>query len=91
MLLQDAEELVKAMGWDAQPTAPSAIQRQLFPELTEEENKICQLLEKHPDGLQINTLVVETNIPINRITGILFELEMKGVIRTLAGGMYRLL
>ena len=48
-------------------------------------------VEKHPDGLQINTLVVETNIPINRITGILFELEMKGVIRTLAGGMYRLL
>ena len=48
-------------------------------------------MEKHPDGLQINTLVVETNIPINRITGILFELEMKGVIRTLAGGMYRLL
>ena len=91
VLLQSAEELIKAMNWDVQPTVPTTIQRQLFPELTEEENEICHLLEKHPDGLQINTLVVETNIPINRITGILFELEMKGVIRTLAGGMYRIL
>ena len=91
VLLQSAEELIKAMNWDVQPTAPATIQRQLFPELSDEESTICKLLEKHPDGLQINTLVVETNIPINRITGILFELEMKGVIRTLAGGMYRLL
>ena len=91
VLLQSAEELIKAMNWDVQPTAPATIQRQLFPELSDEESTICKLLEKHPDGLQINTLVVETNIPINRITGILFKLEMKGVIRTLAGGMYRLL
>ena len=91
VLLQSAEELIKAMNWDVQPTAPATIQRQLFPELSDEESTICKLLEKHPDGLQINTLVVETNIPINRITSILFELEMKGVIRTLAGGMYRLL
>lgn len=91
VLLQSAEELIKAMNWDVQPTAPATIQRQLFPELSDEESTICKLLEKHSDGLQINTLVVETNIPINRITSILFELEMKGVIRTLAGGMYRLL
>lgn len=90
-LLQNADELIKAMNWNLQTTLPNAIQRQLFPELTEEENNICQLLRKHPDGLQINTLVVETNIPISRITSILFELEMKGMIRTLAGGMYRLL
>ncbi|WP_294588983.1 DNA-processing protein DprA [uncultured Phocaeicola sp.] len=90
-LLQNATDLVKAMNWDLQATAPEAIQRQLFPDLSEEESNICQLLGKHPKGLQINTLVVESNIPINRITSILFELEMKGMIRTLAGGMYRLL
>jgi DNA processing protein len=43
------------------------------------------------DGLQINTLVVETNIPINRMTTLLFEMEMKGVVRVLAGGMYKLI
>ena len=44
-----------------------------------------------PDGVQINTLIVETNIPVHKMSALLFELEMKGVIRTLAGGVYRLI
>jgi len=48
-------------------------------------------LKSRPDGLQINTLVVDTNIPVNRMSALLFELEMKGVLRVLAGGIYRLL
>lgn len=91
VLLQNAGELVKAMNWDQNCKAPSSVQRQLFPELTPEEQPVVSLLEAHPDGLQINTLVVKSNIPINRMTGILFELEMKGIIRVLAGGIYRLI
>lgn len=45
VLLQSAEELIKAMNWDVQPTAPATIQRQLFPELSDEESTICKLLE----------------------------------------------
>ena len=40
---------------------------------------------------QINALMVQADIPINKISAILFELEMKGVIRVLAGGVYQLL
>ena len=80
------------MGWNlTNNKTKDVIQRELFPELSEEEKKIVQVLHRNPDGIQINTLVVETNIPINRISAILFELEMKGVVRALAGGVYRLL
>lgn len=81
----------KGYELDSEAQAPAVIQRQLFPELDENEEKIVSLLQKHPDGIQINTLVVESNIAINRMTGILFELEMKGIIRTLAGGIYKLI
>ena len=70
---------------------PQAIQRQLFPELSEEEEKIIECLKMYPDGMQINTLVVQCNIPVNRMASLLFDMEMKGMVRTLAGGMYRLL
>ena len=91
-LLQSAEELVKAMSWDYTPTSSprEGIQRQLFPDLTPEEELVTSQLEKNPDGLQINTIVVNTNIPINRMTGILFEMEMKGIGRAVAGGSYKL-
>ena len=39
----------------------------------------------------INTLVVEANIPVNRMSALLFELEMKGVVKALVGGVYHLL
>ena len=90
-LLQSAEGLVTAMGWEKEGNRPEAIQRQLFPELSTEEKLIIEILMKHSDGAQINTLVVQCNIPVNRMTGILFELEMKGMIRTLAGGIYKLI
>lgn len=91
-LLLSAEDFVNVMGWDQSVNKPKdVIQRELFPDLNDEEKKVIQVLQRNLDGIQINTLVVETNIPINRMSAILFELEMKGVIRALAGGIYRLL
>ena len=91
-LLLSAEDFVQAMGWNMQTTLSEkvSVQRSLFIELSEEEQKIVAILEKL-GNLQINSLVVEADIPVNKMTAILFELEMKGVIRVLAGGIYQLL
>ena len=59
--------------------------------LSEEEKRIVCLLQQHSEGIQINLLVVEANIPINQMSALLFELEMKGVVRALAGGVYKLI
>ncbi len=91
-LLLSAEDFVKAMGWDMSVIFSEKvnIQRSLFLELSDEEQKIVTILEKR-GNLQINSLVVEADIPVHKINAILFELEMKGVVRVLAGGMYQLL
>ncbi|MBQ8866363.1 MAG: DNA-processing protein DprA [Bacteroidaceae bacterium] len=91
-LILSAEDFVKAMSWDIAPTnhqAPQAIQRQLFLDLSPDEEALIAALRPHRDGLQINTLVVEADIPINRASALLFELEMKGVVKALAGGVYK--
>lgn len=89
-LITSAEDFVEAMGWNASVSPKQkAIQRQLFPDLSEEETRVVQLLQKADEGMQINILVVEADIPINRMSALLFELEMKGVVRALAGGVYR--
>ena len=92
-LIQSAEDFVNAMGWNTgmNLTSKPAVQRELFPELSAEEENILQILQKYPDGIQINVLVIEANIPINKISSLLFEMEMKGMVRALAGGVYRLL
>lgn len=91
-LILSAEDFVNAMGWNSTHRKPKeAAQRELFLDLSEEEKNIVNLLQETPEGIQINTLVVKANIPINRMSPLLFELEMKGVVRALAGGIYQLI
>lgn len=90
-LITSAKDFIKAMGWDENNKKPPIIQRRLFLDLSEEEQHIINKLQNIPEGMQINTLVVETNIPVNQMSVLLFELEMKGIIRTLAGGIYQLI
>lgn len=93
-LLTSADDIVQAMGWqsDAQRIEANekGIERQLFPNLSEEEQKIVEVLTGNND-IQVNILSVQTGIPIHLLSSLLFELEMKGVVRPLAGGTYHLI
>ena len=62
----------------------------MIPELTEEEELVVRILMRQGD-LHINALVVEADIPVNRMSALLFELEMKGVVKAMVGGVYHLL
>ena len=93
-LISNAEDFVKAMGWQNDAIRRQAladgIERQLFPELSPEEQIIVSLLQQTND-LQLNIISVKANIAIQQVTALLFQLEMKGVVKPLAGGMYHLL
>lgn len=90
-LIQSAGDFIRMMNWDdKKPPVSKHIQRQMFPELSAEEQSIVSVLQKEGNS-QINHLVVTTDIAVHRINTLLFELEMKGVVRVLAGGMYQLL
>lgn len=93
-LITSAADFVKDMGWQDDATLMRAkqqgIERSLFPELSPEEQLIIDILSKTND-LQINLISVKSNIDITRLTSILFTMEMKGILKTLAGGMYHLL
>ena len=93
-LLTSAADFVKDMGWQDDAKLMRAkqqgIERSLFPDLSAEEQAIVNVLSRNND-LQINMISVQSGIDIGRLTALLFTLEMKGLIRTLAGGMYHLL
>ena len=93
-LISNVQDFVKAMDWMDETLRQRAnadgIERNLFPELTPEEQQVVSLLKESND-LQLNIITVKTGIPIGRLTALLFQLEMKGVVKPLAGGMYHLL
>ena len=93
-LISNADDFIRAMEWQDEALRKRAntdgIERNLFPDLSPEEQLIVTLLQQTND-LQLNILSVKTGIPIGQLTALLFQLEMKGVLKPLAGGMYHLL
>ena len=87
-LLSTPSDIVKMLNWDVQKkTKP--IQKQLFVNLSENEQKIFDFL--HKKGQQIlDAISLECNIPIYQLSSILLQMELKGVIKPLPGKMFEI-
>jgi DNA processing protein len=92
-LIMSAEDFIEAMGWKVrgkmEEVRGKMEEGELFPELTGEERAVVEVLRQTND-LQLNMLSVRTNIPVGQMAALLFQLEMKGVVKAYAGGNYHL-
>ena len=90
-LITSAYDFVEAMNWEVATAKKSVeeLQTELFPDLSPDETAVMTALRENSDGLQVNQMVVQLNIPINRLLPLLFEMEMKGLVKAVAGGCYR--
>ncbi len=90
-LITSAYDFVEAMNWEFATKKRSAdeLQTNLFPEMTETETDVITALRESEDGLQVNQIVIQLDIAINKLLPILFEMEMKGYVKAVAGGRYR--
>lgn len=88
VMLTSAESFVSQMRWDV--VKPAVIQCEMFPELSDDEQKIVDALNG-VESLTVNLLAVQCNLPMGKLVALLMNLEMKGIIKSLVGGAYRLL
>lgn len=90
-LITSASDFVQQMGWQAEATLrKQPVQRQLFLQLTPEEQRIADALAAS-DGRTLGELVALTSLPASQLASLLMQMEMKGVLKMMVGGMYRLL
>lgn len=90
VLLQDTDDLLKHLGWNSDKKQPQPKQRELFLNLTEDEEKIFNALNS-VESMQVNTLAIELDTPVSELFFTLLELEMKNVVQALPGGVYKLM
>jgi len=84
-LLQSAKDLAYILNWER--SKPHAIQKQLFVELNDTESLLYNYLLK--EGKQtLDMIALHNNLPIYRVSSILLNLELKGVIRPLHGKLF---
>ncbi|WPO80068.1 DNA-processing protein DprA [Flavobacterium sp. KACC 22761] len=85
-VLTSAADLIYVLNWDLE-NKPKPIQRQLFVELDSDEEVIYNFLIKNGKEL-LDIIALECNFPIFRLSGILLNMELKGLIRPLPGKMF---
>ncbi|WP_284650942.1 DNA-processing protein DprA [Flavobacterium terrisoli] len=86
-LITSAADLVYCLNWELKPPANKPIQKQLFVSLDFEEQKIYDYLQKNGKQL-LDILALECDFPIFKISSILLNMELKGIIRPLPGKLF---
>jgi DNA processing protein len=85
-LIESARDLEYALQWDTLKKEPK--QKTLFAETTKEEDFILELLRTENE-LSVDFICLKSNFPVNKVSGLLLNLEFKGLIKSLPGKMYR--
>lgn len=85
-VLTSAADLIYMLNWDLSEK-PKAVQKQLFVELEVNEQKIYDFLLKNGKEL-LDIIALQCDFPIYKISGILLNMELKGVIRPLPGKLF---
>ncbi len=88
-LLENAEDLVRMMGWEEKKPVPEKNQGGLFILLNEVEQRIMELLRER-EQIHIDVINATTGFTGSRNAAALLELEMKDLICSMPGRIYRL-
>lgn len=86
-LMTSAADLIYMLNWDLESENPKPVQKQLFVELDHDEQKIYDYLLKSGKEL-LDIIALECEFPVYRISSILLNMELKGVIRPLPGKLF---
>lgn len=89
-LLTSAADILYILNWEILSQAQNekkAIQKQLFVTLENDEQKIYDYLLKNGKQL-LDIIALECDFPVFKISSVLLNMELKGVIRPLPGKLF---
>jgi DNA processing protein len=86
-LLDDPQDLIKSLGWKEKPEYKST-QIDLFRSKKPEHHKIMNFLSDGPKMLDL--IALNTGLNVSHVATLLFEMEMLGIVRPLAGKRFGL-
>ncbi len=89
ILLTDAQQFIETMGWHNSSPRTKKIQKELFIELNDDEKAVVNLLQEK--NASIDDLVLKSGCSSSSLAAAILNLELKNVIQSLPGKMYKLL
>lgn len=85
-LMTSAADLLYILNWNVE-TKSKSVQKQLFVTLDSDEQPIYDYLQKNGKEM-LDIIALQCDISIQKVSGILLNMELKGVIRPLPGKLF---
>ena len=89
-LVETADDIVAAMRWETKEQKQQ-VQTEILLELSPNEETLMNILRQEPDGIHINLLILQAKMAYGLAAATLMQMELKGLCRSLPGGIYRAL
>ena len=86
-MMTSAADLVYLLNWDIEEKKTPSVQKQLFVELDDTEKSIYDYLMQNGKQ-QLDSVALECQLPIFKVSSTLLNMEMKGVVRPLPGKLF---
>lgn len=87
-LIESGKDLEQLLNWDIEAKIDKNSQKELFVNLTDDEQKIVNFLDTNPDS-SIDKIAVECEIPMSKLSSLLLTMEFKGIVICLPGKRFR--
>jgi DNA processing protein len=87
-LVNSVADINYIMNWDVNKKKSKPVQKKIFLDLSEDENKIKKVFETN-ELLSIDSINAQTDLSISTVAITLLELEFKGAVKSLPGKIYK--
>ncbi len=89
-MITTPDDLITMLNWDLSEKPVKNVQKELFVELDQEEQRIYSYLNK--EGKQdLDQIALDCSLPVFKTSSTLLNMEMKGVIRPLPGKIFEII
>ena len=89
-LITCGKDITAFMNWENAPAKKKTMQKELFPELTQEEKDVVDIISEK-ETASIDEITPCCNFSSSTIAAALLSLELQGIITCLPGKLYKLL
>lgn len=86
-LLTSAADIIYMLNWELEEKSRKPVQKQLFVSLESDEQRVYDFLQKNGKEL-VDIIALECELPIFKISSLLLNMELKGVVRPLPGKLF---
>ena len=90
MLLTSAADIIYMLGWKLEDNETKPQQKQLFIELSPDENTIYKYL-KNGKKQVLDNIALHCKMPTSRASSLLLSMELKGVLRPFPGKLFQII